>query len=133
MNLVPELLVTDLQASIAFWCNHIGFTVAYDRPEENFAYLSHNGTEVMLEQIDPAQRQWITGDLASPLGRGINFQIEIGNLKTVLGALQKTGWPLFMEPEEKTYRTGQTQVTQRQFLVQDPDGYLLRICETVTP
>jgi catechol 2,3-dioxygenase-like lactoylglutathione lyase family enzyme len=131
MNLVPELLVTNLQASLAFWCNRIGFTISYDRPEENFAYLARDGAEVMLEQIDPSQHQWLTAELSRPFGRGINFQIEISNLNSILNALHETGWPLFMEPEEKTYRTGQTRVTQRQFLVQDPDGYLLRLCETV--
>ncbi len=133
MKLVPEFLVENLQASLAFWCNHIGFIVAYDRPEENFAYLDRDGTQVMLEQIDPAQRQWITGKLAQPLGRGINFQIEISDLSNILNALRESGWPLYMEPEVKTYRTGSTQVVQKQFLVQDPDGYLLRICETVAP
>ncbi len=133
MKLVPEFLVENLQTSLAFWCKHIGFAVAYDRPEENFAYLDRDGAQVMLEQVDPAQRQWITGELTRPLGRGINFQIEISNLNGVLNALREARWPLNMEPEVKRYRVGSTQVTQRQFLVQDPDGYLLRLCETVNP
>ncbi len=133
MKLVPEFLVENLQISLAFWCKHIGFAVAYDRPEENFAYLDRDGAQVMLEQVDPAQRQWITGELTRPLGRGVNFQIEISNLNSVFNALREARWPLNMEPEVKRYRVGSTQVTQRQFLVQDPDGYLLRLCETVNP
>ncbi|WP_425309962.1 hypothetical protein AADG42_14735 [Ammonicoccus fulvus] len=31
-----------------------------------------------------------------------------------------------MEPEVQWYRTGADEVGVRQFLVQDPDGYLLR-------
>jgi len=31
-----------------------------------------------------------------------------------------------MEIEEKWYRTGDTMGGNRQFLIQDPDGYLLR-------
>ena len=42
-KLVPELLVIDLAASLRFWCELLGFMIAYDRPEEGFAYLDLNG------------------------------------------------------------------------------------------
>ena len=35
-------------------------------------------------------------------------------------------WPLFLEPEQKWYRTGEVETGVHQFLVQDPDGYLVR-------
>lgn len=35
--LVPELLVTDINRSIEFWCSTCGFTVQYARSEERFA------------------------------------------------------------------------------------------------
>ncbi|HZY49930.1 MAG TPA: VOC family protein, partial [Devosia sp.] len=31
--------------------------------------------------------------------------------------------------ETRSYRVGDTEQSQRQFCVQDPDGYLLRFCE----
>lgn len=37
--LVPELDVIDLEASLRFWCEVLGFAVVYDRPERGFAYL----------------------------------------------------------------------------------------------
>ena len=37
--LVPELLVADLDRSLAFWCGLCGFTISYARPEERFAYV----------------------------------------------------------------------------------------------
>ena len=49
-KLVPELLVTNLDSSLAFWVSHLGFKVAYQRPEDGFAYLDLNGAQVMLEQ-----------------------------------------------------------------------------------
>ena len=33
-------------------------------------------------------------------------------------------WPLFEEAEEKWYRSGDSENSMRQFLVQKPDGYL---------
>ncbi|MGE0210091.1 MAG: bleomycin resistance protein [Parvibaculaceae bacterium] len=128
-RLVPEFLVTDLARSLRFWTGLIGFRIAYDRPEDGFAYLDLDGAQVMLEQRDPASRQWLTGGLEPPLGRGINFQIEVPAVGPVLARLKEAGWPLFMACEEAWYRAGDVEVGQRQFLVQDPDGYLLRLAE----
>lgn len=128
-RLVPELLVADLDRSLRFWRDLIGFRIAYDRPEEGFAYLDLGGAQIMLEERDPAARQWLTGALDAPLGRGINLQIEVPAIAPILGRLEEAGWPLFMLPEEAWYKAGNAEVGQRQFLVQDPDGYLLRLAE----
>jgi catechol 2,3-dioxygenase-like lactoylglutathione lyase family enzyme len=127
--LVPELLVTDLNSSLRFWCEFIGFSVTYDRPEDKFAYLDLAGAQVMLEQRDDTERQWITGALEKPLGRGINFQIEVTGIDQILARLTEANWPIFMAVEEKWYRIGARETGQRQFLVKDPDGYLLRLVE----
>ena len=126
-KLVPELLVADLGPSLRFWVGLIGFRVAYDRPEAGFAYLDRDGAQVMLDERNPASRQWLTGPLEAPLGRGINLQIEVAAVEPVLTRLEEAGWPLFMAVEDAWYRAGDMEVGQRQFLVQDPDGYLLRI------
>lgn len=124
--LVPELLVTDTPRSLAFWCGLCGFTVDYARSEEGFAYLSRGSAHVMLDEIGEG-RTWETAPLVPPLGRGINFQIEISDLTPVLGALRGAGWPLFVEPETKWYRiSDDEEVGVEQFLVTDPDGYLVR-------
>ncbi len=98
-KLVPELVVADLEASLRLWRDLIGFSVAYDRPEAGFAYLDLDGAQVMLEQRSTAEDQWVTGPLEAPLGRGINFQIEVRALQPILDRLAGAGWPLFMEPE----------------------------------
>ncbi|OYY05882.1 MAG: bleomycin resistance family protein [Acidocella sp. 35-58-6] len=126
-KLVPELIVDDLSSSIRFWCDLVGFAVLYDRAESKFAYLNLDGAQVMLEQRDHNERQWITGALDKPLGRGINFQIEVPEIEPIISKLAEAGWPLFMESEEKWYRADKIEVGQRQFLVKDPDGYLLRL------
>jgi catechol 2,3-dioxygenase-like lactoylglutathione lyase family enzyme len=128
-KLVPELLVAELAPSLRFWCDLLGFRIAYERPEEGFAYLDLDGAEVMLEERDPDWRQWETGPLERPFGRGINFQIEVAAVTPVLDRLAAAGWALFMAPEEKWYHAGAVERGQRQFLVQDPDGYLLRLAE----
>lgn len=129
--LVPELLVTDLQASLRFWCGVCGFAIAYARPEDGFAYLHRGSAQVMLEEVTRTGRHWITAELEPPLGRGMNLQIEVDALEPPLAALRDTGWPLYLGPEEKWYRAAHSEVGVRQFLVQDPDGYLLRFQQPI--
>lgn len=124
-RLVPELLVTEVSASLRFWRDLCGFSVAYDRPHEGFAYLDLDGAQIMLEERDRS-RNWIVGPMEVPFGRGINFQVEVRSIDPILASLATVDWPLFMKPEEKWYRTGDVETGVRQFLVQDPDGYLIR-------
>ena len=128
-KLVPELIVADIKRSLHFWTSLIGFRVAYDRPEEGFAYLDLDGAQIMLEQHDPFGGQWLTGAMEAPLGRGINFQIEVDAVDPIVQRLAGAGWPLFRPCAEAWYRAGDVEVGQRQFLVQDPDGYLVRLAE----
>jgi catechol 2,3-dioxygenase-like lactoylglutathione lyase family enzyme len=123
--LVPELLVSDIVRSLKFWRDLCGFSVAFDRLYEGFAYLDLNGAQVMLEQRGRG-RNWITADLDTPFGRGVNLQIRVAALAPILRSLDEAGWDLFMPPEEKWYRTGDIETGVHQFLVEDPDGYLLR-------
>ena len=123
--MVPELLVSDIARSLAFWRDLCGFSVAFDRLYEGFAYLDLNGAQVMLEERGRG-RNWITAPLDAPFGRGVNLQIRVPALAPILRSLERAGWPLFMPAEEKAYRTGDVETLVHQFIVQDPDGYLLR-------
>lgn len=130
-TLVPELLVSDLDASLRFWCGLCGFAVAYERPEDRFAYLDRAGRQVMLEEVMAPGRRWVTAPLERPFGRGINLQVDVEDVTPILAALDAAGWPLFLSPEEVWYRAGSQEVGVRQFLVQDPDGYLLRFSQSL--
>ncbi|TFB57037.1 VOC family protein [Cryobacterium sp. Sr3] len=123
--LVPELLVRDLEASIEFWCDLCGFTIRYDRPGDGFAYIMRGSAHVMLERAG-AGRNWITGPLEVPQGRGVNFQVAVPDVDPILSALRAAGVSLFMAPETKWYRVDDEEAGVRQFLVTDPDGYLIR-------
>lgn len=126
-GLVPELSVKDIKTSLFFWCDLIGFSVAYDRPEEGFAYLNLNGAQIMLEQRNEQDKGWETGPFEPPLGRGVNFQIEVPDIEPIIDRLAEAGFRLFVDVEEKWYRAGALEFGQKQFLVMDPDGYLLRL------
>lgn len=130
--LVPELAVNDWQRSRAFYCDLIGFHVVYERPEEGFMYLAFGMAQLMIDQIGAGRTFDIgEGPLESPLGRGMNLQIEIPSLSPVLTRLERAGIDLVIPLEEKWYRRGAIEVGNRQFVVADPDGYLLRPFESL--
>lgn len=121
--LVPELDVTSLDASLDFWCRLLGFEIAYARREAGFAYLERGPLQIMLCEINA---EWETGTLERPFGRGINFQMQVPSVEPIAAALAQANWPLFRPIEEKRYRVGAGWSACKEFLVQDPDGYLLR-------
>lgn len=133
--LVPELNVDSLEASLRFWRDLLGFRVLYARPEQGFAAIERDGIEFMLEEYDsgPDERRgiWTTGSRERPYGRGINFEITIAEVAPLLERLTDAGWPIFFGPEERWYRVGSEETGVRQFLVQDPDGYLLRLSQSI--
>lgn len=124
--LVPELLVSDVRESLLFWCGLLGFEIAYDRPAARFAYLNRERLQVMLCERNGL---WEPDKMERPFGRGINLQMTVGSHTPILAALSEASWPLYEQPSEAWYRAGDCERGQRQFLVQDPDGYLLRFIE----
>jgi catechol 2,3-dioxygenase-like lactoylglutathione lyase family enzyme len=127
-TLVPELSIRDFEKSLHFYTQILGFSVAYQRPEEGFAFLTLGSAQIMIDEIGKS-RTWATGELDYPLGRGINLQIMVNSLEPLLENLKANQIKLFMETEEKWYWVGDYEVGNKQFLVQDPDGYLLRFVE----
>jgi catechol 2,3-dioxygenase-like lactoylglutathione lyase family enzyme len=123
-RLVPELVCSDLARSLSFYVGILGFAVAYERPERRFAYLEREGAELMLQE--PVGRSFVNGDLAQPYGRGINLQIEVSDVLSLLGRVVEASFALYLELEDRWYRKDESEVGNRQFVVADPDGYLLR-------
>ena len=95
-RLVPELLVNDIGTSVEFWCDHLGFAIAYSRPEEAFAYLERpEGAQIMLSQ---RSGKWETAPLERPYGRGAMFQLYVASIEPVQRSLEGAGWPLYAGP-----------------------------------
>ena len=80
----------------------------------------------MIEKIN---ENWTVGELEYPFGRGVNFSIEVENIDLILESLQKNNYPIKIMPKENWYRRENTLLGSREFLVIDPDGYLLRFTQ----
>ena len=82
----------------------------------------------MLEQEHP--QGWNVEPLDRPLGRGINFQVEVTDVGAVQAALELLRVRPFRAMKDTWYPVSSThQEGQREFLVQDPDGYLMRFAQ----
>ncbi len=125
-KLVPELSVSDMGKSIYFYTKVLGFKTEYSR--DKFAFVSLQGSQIMLEEING---NWQTGELKNPFGRGVNFQIEVREIASILKSLEKNKCRLFRKPKDSWYRVGKKLIGCREFLVQDPDGYLLRFSKSL--
>jgi len=127
--LIPELSVTDIRKSKWFYIELLGFKLEYERVDDKFVFISlEEETQIMLEEING---HWDTGELIRPFGRGINFQIDMEDIQPVIESLKKQNIPLFRELTVSEYKSNDTTFIQKEFLVQDPDGYLLRFSQEV--
>jgi catechol 2,3-dioxygenase-like lactoylglutathione lyase family enzyme len=129
--LVPELVVGDLERSLSFY-GALGFRVRFRRDEPPFAYLELGAAELMLEQQHASG--WNILPLDRPLGRGLNLQIEVQDLDRVYHGVVALGWPVLRNPAAAWYATSdEVEEGQVEFLIQDPDGFLLRFIEVMGP
>jgi catechol 2,3-dioxygenase-like lactoylglutathione lyase family enzyme len=139
--LTPELNVRDLTKSLDFYVRLLGFSVQFERADEGFAAIALGGASLMLEQINTfdevsdrefvEERKWITGKLEHPFGRGLNLQIHVTDLDAVYDRLLTNNYPVSFPMEERWYRVNGQLVGVRQFMVMDPDGFLLRFNKTI--
>lgn len=127
-KLVPELSVSDINVSKQFYTDVLGFIVEYERKEDKFAFLSLGEAQLMINQING---HWETGKLEYPFGRGINFQIDIDNIDSFVSRVKDKGIIPFKDIFVSRYTCDDVTYVEKEILIQDPDGYLLRFSETL--
>ena len=125
-SLIPELAVSDIGRTKDFYMNVLSFRLEYERPEDKFVFLSLEGNQLMFEQENG---NWSTGDLEYPYGRGINFEMTVSDVEELYKRVLEAGIRPFRELKVSHYRNGDEDIVQKEFLIQDPDGYLLRFTD----
>ena len=126
-GLIPELSVSDINESKKFYMDILGFHLEYERLADKFAFLSFCEAQIMIEEING---HWNTGELQNPFGRGINFQIATDDVYKIADNLKQNNIKLFRDVFESQYKCGSEVISEKEILVQDPDGYLLRFSQT---
>lgn len=124
---IPELSVSNLENSLSFY-KTLGFKVEYERPENRFVFLSMGDIQFMLQELSDNDK-WNLVPLTYPFGNGINFQLEVDSVDKIYSKLKEQNYPIAFGIEENWYRQDDKLLGNKEFLVQDPDGYLLRFSE----
>ena len=122
-KMIPELSVFDIEQTKRFY-NELGFKIEYERPEEKFVFMSFQDSQFMFEQIH--DNGWNIGELIYPLGRGINFSIAVDDIEGLYKLVKTLNLEIYRELNRSIYQVNGTEETQTEFLIQDPNGYLLR-------
>jgi hypothetical protein len=71
------------------------------------------------------------GSLEHPFGRGVNLQIMIDEVDKLYKCVQQAGAHIFLPIEIKWYRANDIELGNQQFIVLDPDGYMLRFFQNL--
>ena len=118
LPLIPELSVFDLEESKAFYLGVLGFCVEYERPKERFAFLSRGEVQLMIEQIH--DEGWNVGELVYPLGRGVNFSLEVDDIGVLYRRVLDHGVIPFRSLRTSEYQTMMALFLSRSFLSKIP-------------
>ena len=124
---IPELSVSNLENSLKFY-KTLGFKIEYERKENKFIFLSMGEIQFMLQEISDTDK-WKLAPLTYPFGNGINFQLEVDAVDKIYSKLKEHNYPIAFDIEENWYRQDDKLLGNKEFLIQDPDGYLLRFSE----
>jgi len=122
-KLTPNLIVSNVERSIAFYRDVLGFTVAFTVPDASplvFASVQSGPIEIFLNAPEPAVAEY-PAFKDQPIGGTLTLFIEIVNIQTAHDAL-KDRVRIVMPLEKKWYG-----VTE--FAFADPDGYLITFAE----
>ena len=126
-KLLPELSVTDIEKSREFYLS-LGFEIKYERPEDKFIFFEFQGSQIMIQEINEV---WSLGKLEYPFGRGINFCFDTTNIDEMYNKLKVKGMELYLDLEVHEYRVDDEVSVEKEFIILDPDGYMLRFSESL--
>ena len=121
-SLIPELSVSNIEKSKTFY-QELGFKIMYERPEEKFCFLELENNQIMIQELN---NNWNVGIMEYPYGRGINISMTITDVEKMYNDLKKKNLKFYLELETHHYRVDEEISDDKEFLIQDPDGYLLR-------
>ena len=120
MTLRLELFVTDLPASVDFYCRVLGFE-SNEAHSDGYTSLSRGKVQLALNRRDtlPDEHPIRFGAAERP-GLGVEIVLEVDDVAAICEHVQVQKWPVASPLQRQTW--GSTD-----FRLVDPDGYYLRI------
>ena len=122
---IPEFVVSNIEKSRYFYCDLLGFTIEYERPEEKFLFLSLEDCQLMLEEGTVEE----LAELTYPFGQGINISFGIEDVPRLYQKLLEANYPIHRPLIKRKFRVDDHYIYPHEFAILDPDGYFLRFSE----
>ena len=126
-KLTPNLIVSNVEQSLAFYRDVLGFQATDTVPEAApyvFAIVQSGPVEIFLNAREPAVAEYPAfGD--RPIGGTLTLFIQVTGIAAIYEALRDRV-PVIMPLEKKWYG-----VTE--FAFTDPDGYIITFAERDAP
>ena len=122
-SLTPNLIVSDVERSVAFYRDILGFTLEQTVPDASpwvFAIVRSGPVEVYLNAPGPATEEYAVFK-GRAIGGTLTLFIRMSHIRAAYETL-KTRVPVVMPLEKKWY--GPTE-----FACTDPDGYVITFAE----
>jgi uncharacterized glyoxalase superfamily protein PhnB len=122
-KLTPNLIVSSVEQSLAFYCDVLGFEKTATVPEQSpyvFAAVQSGPVEIFFNARGPAVEEYPA--LANlPIGGTLTLYMEVTGVEKIYGEL-KDHVKVTLPIEKKFYG-----VTE--FAFEDPDGYVMTFAE----
>jgi catechol 2,3-dioxygenase-like lactoylglutathione lyase family enzyme len=129
-HLIPEFYVSNFNKSLDFYTKILNFKLEYSRKSPDFAFLSYQNSQIMIQQENNDQ-DWENAKPEYPFGRGINFQINTTEISNLINIIKINNYPLKKAVFISSYKANTETLYFKEFLIMDPDGYLLRFSQTI--
>lgn len=122
-KLTPNLIVSSVEQSLAFYCDVLGFARTGTVPEQSpyvFAMVQSGPVEIFFNALGPATEEY-PALAGKPIGGTLTLYMEVTGVENIYDAL-KARVTVTMPLEKKFYG-----VTE--FAFEDPDGYVITFAE----
>jgi uncharacterized glyoxalase superfamily protein PhnB len=122
-KLTPNLIVSSVEQSLAFYCDVLGFTRTGTVPDESpyvFAMVQSGPAEIFFNAQGPAVSEY-PAFAGRPVGGTLTLYMEVSEVAKIYDDL-KARVKVTMPLEKKFYG-----VTE--FAFEDPDGYVVTFAE----
>ncbi len=118
MKITPVLMVEEIEKSLPFWIDRMGFTKTVDVPEGDrlgFVIVVRDGAEIMLQSIESVRKdspQFVPQGQSSSVG----LFIEVTDFADILKRLE--GYPIALSDRTTFYG-------MREIGVHEPSGHIV--------
>jgi lactoylglutathione lyase len=124
MSATPNLLVSDMAASLAFYRDVLGFQLQQTVPDESpfvFAWLKRGGVEIFLNDAKPV----VSAFSNLRAGNTSTLFVIVDDVDGLHGQLKDSA-RIVMGLTNQFYG-------MREFALLDPDGYLITFAQRIAP